>query len=107
MNVEFKLNGQDVVFDVAANETLLRALRRYGYVGVKFGDEWGISGTDTVLLDGRPVLAGMILAHQVANREVLTIEGVGGAQERGWRGVGTTSRVATGICGDRGYSRWL
>lgn len=87
MNIVFELNGQDVTFDVDANDTLLRALRNHGYFGTKFGDEWGISGSDTVLLDGRPVLAGMILAAQVAGHKVLTIEGVGGAQQRGWKGT--------------------
>lgn len=86
MKVDFRLNGEDVVFDVASNETLLRALRNHGYFGAKFGDEWGMTGADTVLVDGRPVLSGMILAHQVAGREVTTIEGVGGAQQRGWKG---------------------
>lgn len=86
MKIDFKLNGQAVTFEVAPNDTLLRALRQHGYLGTKFGDEWGISGADTVLINGKPVLAGMMLAVQAAGHEVLTIEGVGGAQERGWKG---------------------
>ncbi|NDJ87023.1 MAG: xanthine dehydrogenase, partial [Chloroflexi bacterium] len=86
MKIDFTLNGQDVSFDVAPNDTLLRALRKHGFFGAKFGDEYGVSGSDTVLLDGRPVLSGMILVSQVAGRNVTTIEGVGGTQERGWRG---------------------
>lgn len=86
MEVDFILNGEDVVFEVAPNETLLRVLRRHGYFGVKFGDEWGLSGSDVVLLDGKPVVSGMMLASQAAGHEVLTIEGVGGAQHRGWKG---------------------
>lgn len=86
MEIAFRLNGENVVFEVAAHETLLRALRRHGIFGVKFGDEWGISGSDTVLLDGRPVIAGMMLAKQVEGHEVVTIEGVGGKQQRGWKG---------------------
>ncbi len=87
MKVDFRLNGEDVVFDVAPSDTLLRALRNHGYFGVKFGDEWGMTGADTVLVNGRPVLSGMILAHQVGGHEVITIEGVGGAQQRGWKGT--------------------
>jgi putative selenate reductase molybdopterin-binding subunit len=86
MNIAFKLNDKDVEFSVHPNDTLLRALRNNGYMGTKFSDEFGIAGADTVLLDGRPVLSGMMLAHQVAGREVTTIEGVGGLQDRGWRG---------------------
>lgn len=87
MNIKFNLNGYDVEWEVASHETLLRALRRHGIWGVKFGDEYGYSGADTVLLDGNPVLSGMILAAQVQGRQVLTIEGVGGAQQRGWKGT--------------------
>ncbi len=87
MKIDFTLNGQPTTFEIAPHDTLLRALRNNGIWGVKFGDEAGMSGSDTVLLDGDPVLAGMILAAQVAGRDILTIEGVGGAQERGWRGT--------------------
>lgn len=87
MEIAFKINGADVVWDVAPNETLLRALRRYGFFGVKFGDEWGISGSDVALVDGKPIVSGVMLASQVAGKEVVTIEGVGGAQQRGWKGT--------------------
>lgn len=87
MNISFTLNGESVTFEVHAHDTLLRALRHNGYMGTKFSDEFGIAGADTVLVDGRPMLSGMILAHQIAGRNVTTIEGVGGAQQRGWRGT--------------------
>lgn len=86
MKINFTLNGEAVEFEVQPNETLLRALRNHGYFGTKFGDEMGISGADTVLVNGRPVLSSMILAHQVVGSDVLSIEGVGGFQERGWKG---------------------
>ena len=87
MEISFVLNGEDVIFHANPNDTLLRMLRNNGIFGVKFGDEWGFSGSDTVLVEGRPVLAGMILAKQVAGRDVTTIEGVGGYQQRGWKGT--------------------
>lgn len=86
MKLSFLLNGETVEFDAAPNESLFRMLRRYGVFGVKYGDSTGESGADVILLDGKPVVAGIILASQVEGRKVVTIEGIGGAQERGWRG---------------------
>ncbi|MBN2304492.1 MAG: molybdopterin-dependent oxidoreductase [Anaerolineae bacterium] len=86
MKINFRLNGQAVEFDAAPNENLLRVLRNHGLFGVKYGDHTGESGADVVLLDGQPVVASLILAARVEGREVVTIEGIGGAQERGWRG---------------------
>ena len=86
MKITFSLNGEAVALDAAPNESLLRLLRRHGVFGVKYGDGQGVSGADVVLLDGAPVVSSLILAAQVAGRSVVTIEGIGGAQERGWRG---------------------
>ncbi|MEB2287299.1 MAG: molybdopterin-dependent oxidoreductase [Anaerolineae bacterium] len=86
MKISFSLNGKALTLDAAPNESLLRLLRRYGVFGVKYGDGLGMSGADVVLLDGAPVVSSLILAAQAAGRSVVTIEGLGGAQERGWRG---------------------
>ncbi len=86
MSIAFSLNGQAVTLDAAPNESLLRLLRRHGVFGVKYGDDQGVSGADVVLLDGVPVVSSLILAALVAGCSVVTIEGVGGEQERGWRG---------------------
>jgi putative selenate reductase molybdopterin-binding subunit len=86
VKVEFTLNGDAVEFDVAPNDSLFRVLRRNGVFGVKYGDDDGQSGADLVLLDGVPVVSSLMLAAQVHARRVVTIEGIGGEQERGWRG---------------------
>jgi len=75
-----------VEFDAAPNDTLLAALRRQGLFGVKHGCETGECGACVVLLDGVPVTSCVILASQADGRDVVTIEGLGGQQERGWRG---------------------
>lgn len=80
MNVIFRLNGEVRTFDCAPTERLLRVLRRAGCWSVKFGDEHGLTGADTVLLDGRPVNAQTVLAGQAAGREVLTLEGIGSSR---------------------------
>ncbi|MCD4687118.1 MAG: molybdopterin-dependent oxidoreductase, partial [Anaerolineae bacterium] len=87
MKINFMLNGEDVAFDAAPNDSLFRMLRNHGVFGVKYGDARGETGADVVLLDGQPVIATLLLAAQIAGRAIVTIEGLGGGQERGWRGT--------------------
>ena len=75
------LNGRERGFAAEPGETLLRLLRRSGCLSVKFSDEWGEGGSDTVLLDGEPVSASVTLAHAVAGRAVETLEGLRGDPE--------------------------
>ena len=85
MNITLKINGSEQAIDVAPSDTLLSAIRRLGFFGVKFGDEQGLSGADTVLLDGKPVNAGSMLAAQAEGHNIITIEGLGEHPEQGWR----------------------
>ncbi len=80
MNLSFILNEQPVSTSIAAHERLLRVLRRLGMWSVKFGDEHGLTGADTVLLDDVPVNSGVVLAAQVEGRRVLTLEGIGSSR---------------------------
>ena len=64
---------------------LLQTLRGLGYFGVKFGDEHGLTGADTVLLDGRPINAGSMLTPQAEGHDIATIEALGEHPEQGWR----------------------
>lgn len=77
MNLSMTLNGEVRDIQIQPHERLLRVLRRLGLWSVKFGDEHGLTGSDTVLLDGEPVNAQTILAAQVHGRAVTTLEGVG------------------------------
>lgn len=86
MHLVFTLNGREVSFDVPPNQTLLSLLRSQGYFGTKFGDETGDTGACTVLVDGTPMNSSILLALQVAGKSITTIEGIGGSQQRGWRG---------------------
>jgi len=86
MQVRFLLNGAEVQLEVRPNQTLFSALRDQGIMGVKFGDEHGMTGADTVLLDGQPINSRVLLALQAHGHSITTVEGVGGAQQRGWRG---------------------
>src|SRR3990172_2788643 len=85
MNITLMINGTEHKVTISPSETLLAALRGLGFHGVKFGDEQGLSGADTVLLDGRPVNAGSMLAAQAEGHKVVTIEGLGEHPEQGWK----------------------
>jgi putative selenate reductase molybdopterin-binding subunit len=80
MQITFTLNHELLTFDTVPHERLLRLLRRAGCWSVKFGDEHGLTGSDTVLLDGQPVNAGTLLATQAEGHEVLTLEGIGSSR---------------------------
>ncbi|MCI0554718.1 MAG: molybdopterin-dependent oxidoreductase [Anaerolineae bacterium] len=85
MNIILIINGNQHELDCAASDTLLSAVRGLGYYGVKFGDEQGLSGADTVLLDGKPINAGSMLAAQAEGHNIVTIEGLGEHPEQGWK----------------------
>src|SRR5690349_3687805 len=85
MNITLKINGIEHTIETAPSITLLSALRRLGFYGIKFGDEQGLSGSDTILLDGKPVNGGSMLAAQAEGHNIVTIEGLGEHPEQGWR----------------------
>jgi putative selenate reductase molybdopterin-binding subunit len=85
MKITLTINGIDHTLEVTSGDTLLNTLRRLGYHGVKFGDEGGLSGADTVLLDGRPVNAGLLLAAQAEGHKIATIEALGEHPNLGWK----------------------
>lgn len=87
MDINLIVNDENKSLDISSNETLLSLLRRYAYFGVKHGCEDGSCGACLVLVDGKPVNSCVTLAAQVAGKHVTTIEGIGGEQQRGWKGT--------------------
>lgn len=85
MILTLKINGTEHTLDTTPSTTLLAALRGLGFYGIKFGDEQGLSGADTVLMDGKPVNAGSMLAAQAEGHPIITIEALGEHPEQGWR----------------------
>jgi aerobic-type carbon monoxide dehydrogenase small subunit (CoxS/CutS family) len=80
--VEFTLNGKAARMDVDPHETLLAALRnRLGLLAAKEGCGQGDCGACTILYDGGPANACLILAGQAAGHRIETVEGLG-ARER-------------------------
>jgi carbon-monoxide dehydrogenase small subunit len=77
MRVKFKLNDGLVEEEVNPNETLLDFLRnRVKVTSVKKGCDEGACGTCTVLVNGTPVRSCLLLAVQVNEAEITTVEGL-------------------------------
>jgi xanthine dehydrogenase YagT iron-sulfur-binding subunit len=75
--VTFSLNGERRTFSLEPRATLLEAIRMHaGLTGPKEVCDRGGCGACTVLLDGVPVYACMMLAIEAEGREVTTVEGV-------------------------------
>ncbi len=71
------INGRSHTISIPAHRTLLDLLRDdLGLAGTKCGCECGECGACTVLLDGEPVNSCLVLASQIAGREVKTVEGL-------------------------------
>jgi carbon-monoxide dehydrogenase small subunit len=76
------VNGRPYEVAVSAKRTLAEFLREdLGLTGVKVGCGEGECGACTVLLDGQPVASCILLALEVQDREVTTIEGLADGPE--------------------------
>jgi len=77
IEITLTINGRRKILQAEPGESLLKLLRKAGYVEVKTGCEAGDCGSCLVLLDGRPVNSCMVLAPSVDGAEVTTVRGVG------------------------------
>ncbi len=72
-----QINGETHRLLVTDHRTLLQVLREdLRMTGTKHGCDLGECGACTVLLDGRPVLSCLMLAHRAEGRSITTIEGL-------------------------------
>ncbi len=72
------INGKHYDVDLPGDTPLLWALRDYvGLTGTKFGCGMALCGACTVHLDGQPVRSCITPISVAANKQVITIEGVG------------------------------
>ena len=75
--INLRLNHRDVAFVINDADTLLEVLRdRFKLWSVR--ESCGVSacGTCTVLFDGKPVSACLLLAARAAGHEIVTLEGL-------------------------------
>ncbi len=81
MRVQLTINGEPSELTVWPNETLLGALRGYGYVEVKSGCEKGDCGACAVLVDGAAIDSCIVLAGTMSGRTVTTVAGLSAPEE--------------------------
>jgi carbon-monoxide dehydrogenase small subunit len=74
------VNGEERVVLADTRDTLLELLRdRLALTGTKEGCSNGNCGTCTVLVDGQPVCACLMLAQEAPGCDIVTIEGLAGS----------------------------
>ena len=75
--IALTINGESYETLVKPNSTLLDVLRdQMKLTGTKRGCDTGDCGSCTVIMDGRPVNACLVLALKAHGREIITIEGL-------------------------------
>jgi carbon-monoxide dehydrogenase small subunit len=101
IGLDFTLNGRPAHADAPDHWTVLDLLRDgLALSGTKDGCGEGVCGACTVLLDGEPVRACLVLAARVRGRSVLTVEGLeqAGAPDRLQEAFARSGAVQCGFC---------
>lgn len=77
MKISFTLNGLKKTVHTEAGENVQALLQRLGIFSVRDSDDHqGFCGSDTIILNGKPVNAGLFIAAQIDGADVKTIESV-------------------------------
>lgn len=77
MIINFKLNGKESSINLAKNKRLIDLLREeLKLTGTKEGCSIGECGACTVIINGKAVNSCLILAQQVNECDVITVEGL-------------------------------
>jgi aerobic-type carbon monoxide dehydrogenase small subunit (CoxS/CutS family) len=76
-DLAFTLNGRACRTSAPSHWTVIDLLRDgLALTGTKYGCGEGVCGTCTVLLDGEPIRACLVLAARLDGRTLLTVEGL-------------------------------
>lgn len=82
--IKVEINGELYEKEVPARMTLVDFIRdEVGLTGTHIGCEHGVCGTCTILMDGEPVRACIMLAVQADGHSLMTVEGLATCDEQG------------------------
>jgi len=79
MKITLTINGDVRDFDIEPGKILLDLLREAGYKSVKDGCREGECGACNVIINGKTTNSCMVLAAQVDGADIITVEGLGNA----------------------------
>jgi carbon-monoxide dehydrogenase small subunit len=99
--ITLTVNGETEFLEVESHRTLLQVLREdLDLTGTKDGCNGGECGACTVLFDGEPVNACLVLAVEADGHEVVTVEGLAqdGALDPLQRAFINRNAVQCGFC---------
>jgi aerobic carbon-monoxide dehydrogenase small subunit len=83
MIIRLRINGEDRELQVEPYRSLLDTLRNEaGLTGTKKGCDVGDCGACTVIVDGKPLCACLMLGVEADGKDVVTIEGIQPAPDR-------------------------
>jgi carbon-monoxide dehydrogenase small subunit len=78
LDITLQVNGEAQTLRVPPSRTLLDALRgELALTGTKNACNQGVCGACTVLIDGLPMNACLLLAVNVTGRDIISVEGLG------------------------------
>ena len=78
LDITLRINGEEHALRVAPSRTLLDLLRgELALTGTKNACNQGVCGACTVLIDGLPMNACLLLAANITGRDIISVEGLG------------------------------
>ncbi len=78
LDITLRINGEDRALRVPPSRTLLDVLRgELALTGTKNACNQGVCGACTVLIDGLPMNACLLLAANIVGRDIISVEGLG------------------------------
>ncbi len=78
LDITLRVNGEEHALRVPPSRTLLDVLRgELALTGTKNACNQGVCGACTVLIDGLPMNACLLLAANITERDIISVEGLG------------------------------
>ena len=78
LDITLRINGEEHALRVPPSRTLLDVLRgELALTGTKNACNQGVCGACTVLIDGMPMNACLLLAVNITGRDIISVEGLG------------------------------